>query len=344
MSITDLMAKGYAKEAERARELELALEARLSAAGLPPSSKGDFEKAMPVTLQGWDTYELLLVQEGNLTPEERENIRRGRESLRIRERRKDLEVRIGKGESLPDPEYEGGEAVSPKYALLGQGALITWQAIRELGLSGDPHYRREREAANSAMGEVSRRRGDFRKLLESHQDPALAPLPKLRQTPAPPGFVETEIAIPRVAFSRPLTHSTVVRYHSEFGLIESRIFKDSYYDRGAGGYPGSNGSRVTEYRVSTSLLLELVDFRKYKGTAKQSVWRTFGDPKVIVGREKSSNAILDRLHCYRSFGSLEAARDYLDGKVESEFANQTLPVEFFSSGESYWFKFFARPI
>lgn len=341
MSMLDLMAKTNAKQAVRVREMDLALDDRLKAAGLPPKSKGDFLQGLPVSLQGWDTYESLLEREGNLTPEERENILRGRESIRIRERRKQLEIRIKNGENLPDPEYEGGDPVSPKYAFLGQGALITWQAIRELGLSDDPYYQHKREAARNAMGDVLRRRGDFRKILESYSH---APISVPPRSALPDGFIETEVSIPKAAFSQPLSHTVVVRYHTEFGLLHGHVIKQGYYDRGAGSYPGSRGARVVEFRVGVSLLLELVDFRKCRGIAKRSVWRTFGDPPVIVGREKSTNAIEDRLFCLRAFDSFEAASDFLNGKTESEFANVTLPVEVSSTGSSYRFKFLARPV
>ena len=239
------------------------------------------------------------------------------ESRLISERSAAIRERVAAGESLPDPEWPDGEPIPPRLATTGYGALIEWEAIRQLGLSDSPRYQLCRKAAMDAMGDVSRRRGDFGKLLESYRQETAASKPESQQPGVPNGFVETEIFIPLAAFANPRRGIWVVRYHPEFGLVQGRILEDSCYDRGAGDYPGSRGKRVKEFRPIVSLLLNDVNFRMCKGLRKKSVWRVAGEPPLIIGRDKATAATFDALAYPPRFDSRDDAECFLRGVTDS---------------------------
>lgn len=273
---------------------------------------------------------------------EKEKAAKQAESRLIWERGDAIRERVEAGESLPDPEWPDGEPIPPRLAKAGYGALIKWEAIRELGVADAPRYESRRKAAIDAMGEVSRRRGDFGKLLDTYRREPAPSTPENQQPVAPAGFVETEISIPLAALANSGRSIGVVRYHPELGLVQGRILEDSVYVRGAGGYPGSRGARVKEFRPTVKLLLEEVYFRKCKGLRKQSVWRVTGEPPLIVGRDKPTAATYDALSYFTHFDSWADAERFLLGTVESTFVQETLPVEITLVGDFYKLRFFAR--
>lgn len=274
---------------------------------------------------------------------EREKARRAAEYRLIWQRTEAIRERVKAGESLPDPMLPDGEPITPDFALVGQGALIEWQAISELGFANDPHYSPRREAAMEAMGDVSRRRGDFKKILESYRRQDVTSAPESHQLGVPNGFVETEVSIPIAAFANPGPEIGVVRYHPRLGLIHGRVVEESHYDRGAGGYPGSRGARVKDFRLSVSLLLEEVNFRRCRVLRKHSVWRVVGDPPLIVGRSKPIASTFNELSYFQRFDTKDAAESFLRGTTESSFVRGTLPVDFAFVGDACRLRFFARP-
>lgn len=395
MGIGEQMRRAYEKEAARILEREKDLEARLRAAGLSPGNPGDFKRAEPHTLHGWDLYEKLLIKEGTLDAAEKEWIRRGRESIiidqamakrraetgeqgdpferwnaivlvgldkdpyyraeyekarrtseahQIRLLSESIRKRVADGESLPDPIYSDGEPVKPQYANPVLGALVEWQAIRELGFGDDAHYSRQKDAATAAMASVFRRRGDFEKHLQSLQKRHHSSSPE-EQQPAPTSdFVEVDVVIPMAALKDPTSDLSFIRYHPELGLVRGHVLELSHYDRGAGNYPGSRGARVKEYVPSVALLLEQVDFRKCKGIRRQSVWRVINDPPVIVGRDKPTTSTELSLSYPQRFDSNKEAERYFQGAIESDFIRDTLPVLAVKVGAAWRLRFFARPL
>ena len=266
------------------------------------------------------------------------------EARQIRILTEAIRKRVKAGASLPDPRYEGAEPIKPEFASTNHGALMEWQAILELGLADDPHYRLERKAAMDAMLRVSERRGDFEKMLEAFRHRPAVSTPDAQQPLPPNNFVETQISIPIDALATSCKDIGVVRYHPELGLVQACVTKNSWYDRGAGSFPVSCGARVTEYRPSVSLLLEQVNFRKCKGMRKQSVWRVVNDPPVVIGRDKSTDTTFEKLWYPDRFDSREEAEKFLVGTIESKFVRETLPVEIEKDGDLYCLRFFARPL
>lgn len=155
------------EEIRRGREAALIDDAMLASGEGEAAEQDPFRRWKAIVSLGFDS-------DAHYGPEY-EKASRASESNRIRERRKEIEERLKAGGTLPDPEHKYAEPILPRFAHLGQGALVTWQAIVELGLSEDPFYRRDREAAFRAMGDVSRRRGDFKKMLDSHRNQSDAP-------------------------------------------------------------------------------------------------------------------------------------------------------------------------
>jgi hypothetical protein len=274
---------------------------------------------------------------------EHEKARRASEAHQIRLLSESIRKRVAAGESLPVPFYSDGEPVKPQYANPVLGALVEWQAIRELGFGDDPHYSRQKDAATAAMAGVSRRRGDFEKHLRSLQKRHHSSSPE-EQQPAPPSdFVEVEVVIPMAALKGPTSDLGFIRYHPELGLVRGHVREFSHYDRGVGSYPGSRGARK-EYVPSVALLLEQVDFRKCKGIRKQSVWRVINDPPVIVGRDKPTASTEISLSYPQRFDSNEEAERYFQGAIESDFIRDTLPVLTVTVGDTWRMRFFARPL
>lgn len=150
------------EEIRRGREAVLIDDAMLASGDGETAEQDPFRRWKAIVSLGFDA-------DAHYGPEY-EKASRASESHRIWERRKQIEERLKAGGTLPDPEHKDAEPILPRFAHLGQGALVTWQAIVELGLSEDPFYRRDREAAFRAMGDVSRRRGDFQKILDSHRN------------------------------------------------------------------------------------------------------------------------------------------------------------------------------
>lgn len=154
-------------EIRRGREAALIDNAMLASGEGEAAEQDPFRRWKAIVSLGFDS-------DAHYGPEY-EKASRASESNRIRERRNEIEERLKAGGTLPDLEHNDSEPILPKFAHLGQGALVTWQGIVELGLSEDPFYRRDREAAFRAMGDVSRRRGDFQKILDSHRNQSDAP-------------------------------------------------------------------------------------------------------------------------------------------------------------------------
>ncbi len=275
---------------------------------------------------------------------EYEKARRAAEGAKLRQRVEEISARVKFGESLPDPEMPDGFLIPPKLAFIGHGAVIEWIAIKELGWDRDPFYRRAREAAEQALSEISRRRGDFERILAEHRKPVIPSDPESQQPTLPPEYLEVELFVPFVALRTPKKSFLVIRYHPEFGLVRGRVSEDSYYDRGAGSYPGSRGSRIKEYLPQVNLFLEDVDFRKCQGLTKVSVWRVTGDPPVVIGRNKSTVATRNAFHYGRKFDSQGEAYEFLVGSIESEFVRETLPVAIENCESSWRLRFHGRPL
>jgi hypothetical protein len=318
------------------------LQARCRRAGLPTFNKNDFDGSHPITRSGWECQRKLLEAEGRLDEAVAHEIERWLEGISIHERESEIRRRLQNGSELPDPRWpDAAPKISPEVALSAQASDVRrWTAIKELGLDKDGAYRSVYEDAMLQMYRIAQDRGDFaqmssgssRKSAESH-----AP-----QTPR--GFVEVTVVIPISALFDTSESVQFVRYHLKYGLVQGVVHKRSYFDRGAGRSPGSSGGRVTSYEPSVRPLLEAVNLRRLRGMRKKSVWRVTGSPEVLLGRDKSLQAMRYELIPHRTHWEKSDVERLFTGELDSDFVNQSLPVSVTKDDDQFVLRFFARPM
>lgn len=337
MGISD----GYRRIAQKKAADWAELQTRCQRAGLPALNENDFDGTYPITRSGWECQRKLLEAEGRFDEAAAHEIERGLERISIHEREFEIRRRLQSGSELPDPRWpDSAPKISSEVALSAQASdVLRWTAIKELGLDKDGAYRPVYEAAMLQMSRIAKDRGDFaqmpsgssRRAVESH-----AP-----QTPR--GFVEVTVAIPITALTDSGESMQFVRYHLRYGLVQGVVHKRSYFDRGAGRSPGSAGGRVTSYEPSVRPLLEAVNLRRLKGMRKKSVWRVTGSPEVLIGRDKSLQAMTFELIPHRTHWEKSEVDQLFTGGIDSGFVSQSLPVSVTKDKDQFVLRFFARP-
>lgn len=348
------MSEGYQRIAEQRRENWKQFNLRLLAVGLPQANRLDFDDSFggqygairPRTRTGWAIFVSLRVKEGGLTSVERDEVRYGLEQILISEKMEDIHKRLEAGGTLPDPVWpDTSPPILAEFALSPRArGIFRWSAIKELGLDKDQHYSGVYRSAQSERHDLARQQGDIEEHFES-----LRPVYKLStasgQEPQPPSdFQKIDVLIPFAALKDESKSLDFIRYHPKHGLVRGLISENSYYDRGAGSYPGSRGARVKEFRPMFRLLLEDVDFRKCRDFEKTSVWRVVGDPPLILGRSKSTQSFQNDLNYGKKFDSKEDASSFLIGTIESEYVRETLPVGVENCEAGFRLHFYGRPI
>jgi hypothetical protein len=348
------MAEGYRRIFEQQREKWGQFNRRLLASGLPEATRQDFDDSLggqygdvwPRTRTGWAIFVSLREKEGGLSAKDHEDIKYGLEDILISEKMKEIQVRLESGGALQDPSWPDTSPPIPADIALSQRArsILHWSSIKELGLDKDEHYNWVLSSARSEMYDIARQRGDFEKFFESLRPLYVASSASAQEPQLPADYRLIEIYIPIDALKHKSDGLDFVRYHPNFGLVHGWVSEDSYYDRGAGSYPGSRGARVKVYWPFVCLLLEDVDFRKCKEIRKQSVWRVAGDPPVILGRDKSTVASRNALSYGCRFDTKENALSFMTGSIESTFVRDTLPVVVEKYGSGFRLRFHGRPI
>ena len=340
------LSEGYKRAAEARKAEWQELIARFQRANLPIPDAKDFSASRPITRIGWDQFSSLLENEGQLTESSKAEIARGLQQIDIQERAREIEERIKKGESIPDPSWPGSSSMlSPD--LLKQVQIfhiIRWTAIKELGLDGIDHYAyTQRAAALEAYG-IAQRRGDFDNFLENVRPKKEKSSAEEQEPVIPKGFVEAELIVPASAFKNREWTRQFLRYHPVHGLVQGGIGSSSYYDRGAGNSPGARGARVTRFFPTFRAFLELVDLKKLQTLTKKSVMRIMKSNGAIVGREKTIPSLTSAVHTKEWFWSREEVEKYLRCEIKSVFVSKTLPVEVMKGRSEYRIRFHARPV
>ena len=324
---------------------------RLALAGMPPASQHDFagdivgEIAIrPSTRKGWAIYEALLDSEGVLDVESREEIKRGLERIDISEREVAIRARLSAGGTLPDPSNPGSsQVISGKIGLtVGAMGIVHWTAIQELGLGEDGFYDAVARRASLEMYEIAQRRGDFKDLFKSSGPEDIESRPEDQSLTVPDDFVPVEILI-RHDWMKNAEHSMAfIRYDPEHGLVQGHVRRYSEYDRGAGGFMSGRGALVTWFLPEVDVLLANINMRKFKGLSRRGLWWVAGDPAVIIGRNRSKNAIRSALSCHHRFHYEDDARKWLEGTIDSYFVRETIPVSVEKHESEYRLRFSGR--
>lgn len=330
------MSEGYRRIFEQQRVKWKEFNSRLLAAGLPEANRQDFDDSVggqygeirPRTRNGWAIFVALREKEGGLTEKDHHDLKYGLEQIHISEKIEEIRQRLMAGGTLPDPSWPDTSPAIPSEIALSHRArsILHWAAIKELSLDKDSNYSGWLRSAQSEMYDIKKARGDYSNLFESLR-PVYPPNTAAAQEPQlPSDYCQVEITIPVDAFKHASNGQDFIRYHLIFGLVRGWVSEESYYDRGAGSYPGSRGARVKEFRPRVDLLLEGVNFRKCKGINKQSVWRVAGAPPVVLGRDKSTASSISALFYGNKFSTREDAVCFFNGSIESKFVRDTLPV------------------
>ena len=158
---------GRACEAPRIAGFAAAREARHAVLAVPAETAqrilAEQPLTVPITRIGWDQLSSLLENEGQLTESSKAEIARGLQQIDIQEKAREIEERIKKGESIPDPTWPES---SPRLSLdlLKQGQffnIIRWTAIKELGLDEVGDYASTQRAAALEAYRIVKERGDL---------------------------------------------------------------------------------------------------------------------------------------------------------------------------------------
>ena len=348
------MIDGYRRHAEQQREKWKQFNLRLLTAGLPEANRLDFDcstggqygAVSPRSRTGWAIFTSLRKKEGGLTAEEHDEVKYGLEKIHISEKMEEIRIRLEAGASLPDPVWpDTSPPILAEFALsLRAESIFRWSAIKELGLDTDQHYSGVYRSAQSESLDFVRQRGDIEKYFESLR-PVYKVSSAFEQEPQPSSdFQKINVLIPFAALKDKSIILDFLRYHPKHGLVRGWISENSYYDRGAGSYPGSRGARVKEFRPMVRLLLEDVDFRKCRDFKKTSVWRVVSDPPVILGRSKSTQSFQNDMYYGKKFDSKEDASGFLIGTIESDYVRETLPVGVEKCEAGFRLHFYGRPL
>lgn len=337
-------AEGYRRAAEARKAEWEALILRFQVANLPEPEPGSFYHNRPITRTGWGQFSALLAKEGQLNETAQTEIKRGLESIDIREKEAEIQDRIRNGESLPDPT---GPSTSPEILpefLLKEGAMniIRWTAIKELGLDASGHYDSVQRRAAEEMYRIAKIRGDFRDFWENLRPTKAASSAEKQEPPIPSGFVATDIKIPIAAFKDSKKIPDFIRYHPIHGLVQGSIGSSSFYDRGAGNSPGARGKRVTRFYPIIRAFLESVDLKKFNKLSRKSTMRILELTGTVVGLEKTDTSLDAEMHVSEWFWSQEEVQKFLKGDIQSIFVSRTLPVEITRDSESLKLGFHAR--
>jgi hypothetical protein len=345
------LSEGYKRLAEARKAEWQKLIARFQRANLPIPDAKDFSAGVlspdvhPSTRIGWDQLSSLLENEGQLTESSKAEIARGLQRIDIQERAREIEERIKKGESIPDPSWPRSSSMLSPDDLRKQGQIfhiIRWTAIRELGFDGiDDYASTQRAAALEAYG-IAKRRGDFDNFLENARPKKEKSSAEEQQPVIPKGFVEVELIVPASAFKNSEWSRQFLRYHPVHGLVQGGISSSSYYDRGAGNSPGARGARVTRFYPTFRAFLELVDLKKLQTLTKKSVMRIMKSNGAIVGLEKTIPSLTSAVDTEQWFWAREEVEKYLRGEIKSAFVSKTLPVEVTLDHNEYRIRFHAR--
>lgn len=348
------ISEGYRRIAEQQRENWRQFNQRLLAVGLPEANRSDFDDSFggqygavsPRSRTGWNIFVTLREKEGGLTAEEHDKVKYGLQQILVSEKMDEIRIRLESGGSLPDPVWpDSSPPIPAEFALsISASSILRWSAIKELGWDTDQHYSGVYRSAQSERHDFARKRGDTEKFFESLR-PVYKHSSASEQEPQPPlDFLKIDVLIPSVALRHDSENLDFIRYHPKHGLVRGWISENSYYDRGAGSYPGSRGARVKEFRPMFRLLLEDVDFRKCRDFKKTSVWRVVSDPPIILGRSKSTQTFQNDLYYGKKFDSKEDASRFLIGTIESEYVRETLPVGVEKCESGIRLHFHGRPL
>ena len=348
------MSEGYRRIAEQQREKWKEFNLRLIAAGLPEANRLDFDDSFggqygavsPRSRTGWAIFVALREKEGGLTTEERDKVKYGLEQILISEKMKEIRTRLEAGGTLPDPVWpDTSPPIRAEFALSSRAkSILWWSAIKELELHTDKHYSHIYGSAQSERNDFARQQLDIEKHFESLR-PVYKHSSASEQEPQPSlDSQKVDVFVPFAAMKDGSKGLDFIRYHPKHGLVRGWISENSYYDRGAGSYPGSRGARVREFRPMFRLLLEDVDFRKCRDFKKTSVWRVVSDPPIILGRSKSTQSFQNDLYYGKKFDSKEDASRFLIGTIESEYVRETLPVGVEKSETGIRLHFYGRPL
>lgn len=312
---------------------------RVKRANLAPLPATDYRGAEPITTRSWLLHRQLLQAEGLLNESAESSIRLGLEAVELRE----LRGQICREELRLHADVKAGTA-SGFFAWLDQEGipreftlrqvcmpLLTWESIKRLGLDGDPRFepeaRRAREAVNSALRE--------RDLISSLPKAISGPEPQVeppaepegQSAPLPENFVPVRISIPDAALKTDRIDWNTVRYHPEFGLVTGFVRHYSYFDRGAGAYPGARGARVHEYSADVALLMSLIKRGKTPSPlSRESVWIISPESEAVIGRWSENGVVRSSLSYRKIFRSEEGVKAFLHGTTPSAFWQSTLPV------------------
>ena len=338
------LGEGYKRAAEARKAEWQELIARFQRVNLPIPDARDFSASRPITRIGWDQLSSLLENEGLLTESSKAEIARGLQQIDIQEKAREIEERIRKGESIPDPTWpESSPMLSPDLLKRGQFFnIIRWTAIKELGLNEIELYASTQRAAALEAYRIAQTRGDFDNFLENARPKKEKSSAEEQQPIIPNGFVEVELIVPASAFKSTEWSGQFLRYHPVHGLVQGGISSSSYYDSGAGNSPGARGARVTRFYPTFRAFLELVDLKKLQTLSKKSVMRIMKSNGAIVGREKTIHSLTAALHTKEWFWSREDVEKHLRGEIESVFVSKTLPVEVIKDCSEYRICFHAR--
>jgi 3-methyladenine DNA glycosylase Tag len=344
--IGDLMglSEGHKRAAEARKAEWQELIAHFQRANLPVPDAKDFSANRATTRIGWAQISSLLENEGQLTESAKADIARGLQQIDIQERAREIEERIKKGESIPDPTWpESSPMLSPDVLKRGQiFNIFRWTAIKELGLDEVEDYASIQRAAAREAYQISKERGDFDNFLENVRPKKRKSSAEEQEPAIPEGFIEVELIVPVSAFKDAKWSGQFLRYHPVHGLVQGSIHSSSYYDRGAGNSPGARGSRVTQFYPTFCAFLELVDLKKLQTLTKKSVMTIIKSNGAIVGREKMISSIEAALRPQEWFWSREEVEMFLGGEIESAFVSKTLPVEVVQNRHEFQIKFYAR--
>ncbi|WP_312260635.1 hypothetical protein [Limnohabitans sp.] len=157
------ISEGYKRIAEKQKAEWLVFVERVQRAGLPAPERTDFSNTRPITRRGWHLLEELLLVENSLHQEERAEIQRGLDLLRIYERRDEIRSRLMQGADLPDPQWpEVAPPIPSELALSPQCThVLLWAAIKELGFDKTDNYKGYYQNAQVQLYRIAKERGDF---------------------------------------------------------------------------------------------------------------------------------------------------------------------------------------
>jgi len=226
-------------------------------------------------------------------------------------------------------------------------SIVHWAAIKELGLDRSGEYNYFLAQAELDLFKIKKARGDFNdfyKLIGILPSPP-KPSSKEIQTPrVPEGFIETTLVVNANDLKEPNGDVRLIRYHLKFGLVQGFMTRRSYFDRGVGKFPGAPGARVTECKPVVLAFLDRLNIRNFKYLRKESVWRVTGNPQLVIGRDKTIEAITKEICGDIVFSRAKRIEQFFNGSIESQFIAQSLPVKVTKKSGSYLLRFFSRPL